>query len=277
MQRQPAFLRTLRHRSASLALTLAKPSCIELSREVRIPILYEDRSVIAIDKPPGWMLVPVSWQRTSMNLQAAILSSIAAGHFWARSRNLKFLKYIHRLDAETSGILLFAKSYGALETFSDLFETRRMEKVYLAVTDREPRHAEWNCRLSLGGDRDRIGRVLVDPHGKPAETDFRVVASAAGRHLIEARPYTGRQHQIRVHMEQTGCPIFGDEIYGQADERGMALRAVGLAYRDPFTRKPVCIRAPVEEFLATFGFTGQAFRAEFKSLPPSERGRPAGR
>jgi RluA family pseudouridine synthase len=256
---------------------LPKPPCIELSREVRIPILFEDRSVIAIDKPPGWMLVPVSWQRTSMNLQAAILSSIAAGHFWARSRNLKFLKYIHRLDAETSGILLLAKSYGALETFSDLFETRRMEKIYLAVTDREPPAREWNCQLSLGGDRDRIGRVLVDPQGKPAETDFRVVASANGRHLIEARPYTGRQHQIRVHMAQTGCPIAGDEIYGRGDERGMALRASGLAYRDPFTRKPVCIRAPAGEFLNNFGFAGDAVRMEFKSVPPSKAGRPPGR
>ena len=60
---------------------------------MRIPILYEDRSVLIIDKPPGWLLVPFSWQRTGRNLQAALTSSIAAGDFWARSRNLKFLKY----------------------------------------------------------------------------------------------------------------------------------------------------------------------------------------
>ncbi len=248
---------------------MAKPNYIELARGVQIPILFEDRSVLAIDKPPGWMLVPVSWQRTSFNLQAAILSSIAAGHYWATSRNLKFLKYVHRLDAETSGILLFAKSYGALETFGDLFESRRMEKIYLAVTDREPKEQRWTCKLSLSSDRDRIGRVLVDPNeGKPAETDFRVLASSHGKHLIEARPHTGRQHQIRVHLAESGCPIFGDEIYGQADDAGMGLRAVGLAYRDPFTRKPIGIRAPVDSFLGKFGFGGRRVRTQFETLPP---------
>ena len=65
-----------------------------------MPILYEDRSVLAIDKARGWMLVPHSWQKTRWNLQAAIVSSINAGDFWARSRGLKFLKFVHRLDAE---------------------------------------------------------------------------------------------------------------------------------------------------------------------------------
>ncbi|HEY1788286.1 MAG TPA: pseudouridine synthase, partial [Verrucomicrobiae bacterium] len=100
---------------------MPKPNSIELPDCEPIPIVYEDRSVIAVDKPRGWMLVPHSWQRTDRNLQAAITSSIAAGDFWARSRNLKFLRHIHRLDADTSGILLFGKSPGAVETFSDLF------------------------------------------------------------------------------------------------------------------------------------------------------------
>ena len=247
---------------------MAKPSYIELTREDRLPILYEDRSVLAIDKLPGWMLVPVSWQRTHRNLQAAILSSIAAGHFWARSRNLKFLKYVHRLDAETSGILLFAKSPGALQTFGDMFETRSMEKIYLAVTERAPKEQQWTCRLALTADRDRIGRVRVDPAGKPAETEFRAIASSGGRHLIEARPFTGRTHQIRVHLAQPGCPIVGDELYGRADARGMGLRAVGLAYIDPFTRKPIAIRAPVQEFLASHGFGQVNYHVQFELLPP---------
>src|SRR5438046_2663971 len=118
---------------------MAKPNCIELGDETRIPILYEDRSVLAIDKPRGWMLVPFSWQNTNRNLQAAITSSIAARDFWARSRNLKYLKNIHRLDADTTGILLFAKSQGGTETYSEMFETRRMEKVYLAVVHGVPK------------------------------------------------------------------------------------------------------------------------------------------
>src|SRR5580693_3713156 len=112
---------------------MAKPNSIELPDCHPIRILYEDRTAIAVDKPPGWMLVPHTWQRTDWNLQAAITSSIAVGDFWARSRNLKFLRHIHRLDADTTGVLLFGKSPGALETFSDLFEGRKMEKTYLAI------------------------------------------------------------------------------------------------------------------------------------------------
>src|SRR5499425_866536 len=107
---------------------MPKSSEIELGDGTRIAILHEDRAVLAIDKPRGWMLVPFSWQKTSRNLQAALTSSIAAGDFWARSRSLKFLRFVHRLDAETTGILLWAKSPGAVKTFGDLFESRRMEK-----------------------------------------------------------------------------------------------------------------------------------------------------
>lgn len=232
---------------------------IELSREDRIPILYEDRSVMAIDKPPGWMLVPLSWQKTNRNLHAALLSSIAAGHFWARSRNLKFLKPVHRLDGGTSGILLLARSAGALESLSVLFETRKMEKVYLAIVDKLPREKGWACRSSIGPDPDEFGRMRIDAKGKAAETDFRVVSSAHGKHLIEARPYSGRQHQIRLHLAESGCPIVGDELYGSGGKQSLGLRAIGLAYNDPFTRKPVRIRAPVKEFLTTHGFDAGAY------------------
>jgi 23S rRNA pseudouridine1911/1915/1917 synthase len=249
---------------------VAKPRQIELPGVEPIPILYEDRSVIAIDKPQGWMLVPVSWQKTSRNLQAALLSSIAGGDFWAKSRSLKFLRHIHRLDAGTSGVLLFAKSLGALNTFGDLFETRKMEKVYLAITNAEPREAEWTCRLSLAPDPDQYGRVIVDPAGKEAETSFKVLATSTGRWLIEARPYTGRTHQIRVHLAETGCPIEGDDIYGRVAPHGLALRAVGLAYYDPFTHRPIRIGADTTIFLGTRGFHDLRYRAEFRTVvaPP---------
>src|SRR6185369_5362056 len=148
---------------------MAKPDHIELPTGDRIPILYEDRSVLAIDKPRGWMLVPFSWQKTNRNLQAALTSSIAAGDFWARSRNLKFLRFVHRLDAETTGILLCAKSPGAVESYGALFESRKMEKVYLAVVHGVPKENEWVCRLNLGPDDRQRGKMKVDPrNGKSA-------------------------------------------------------------------------------------------------------------
>jgi RluA family pseudouridine synthase len=233
-----------------------KPNCIELPDCEPIPILYEDRSVMAVDKPRGWMLLPVSWQNTGHNLQAAINSSIAARDFWARSRGLKFLRYVHRLDADTSGVLLFSKSPGALESFGEMFEGRRMEKNYLAVAAVEPREMEWTCELALSPDPLRTGRMKVDPRGgKASETHFRVLQKIPGLTLIECKPVTGRTHQIRVHLAESGCPIVSDELYGRPTGKlELGLRAVRLAYKDPFTQKRVEIGAPTESFLKEYGF-----------------------
>lgn len=235
---------------------MAKPNHIELPGCDPMPILYEDRAVIAIDKPRGWMLVPHSWQRTQRNLMAAMESSLRAGDFWATSRGLKFLKNVHRLDAETTGILLFAKSYGSLEVISELFETRKMTKTYLAVVVGIPQQKEWHCQLPLGPDAKRIGRQRVDTHaGKPAETYFRLLETRGGQSLVECRPITGRTHQIRIHLAESGLPIVGDELYGRiGNALSMGLRAVRLEFMNPFTRRPVDIRAPQDWFLKEFGF-----------------------
>lgn len=236
---------------------MAKPNYIELPGCEPISIIFEDRSVLAIDKPRGWMLVPHSWRQTNWNLQAAIDSSIRAGDFWAYSRNLKYLRHIHRLDADTSGILLFAKSEGAMRAMGDLFESRRMEKTYLAVIEGKPRQTEWTCDLPIGPDPAKFGRMRVDTseEGKEAETHFRVLTSNDRFTLIEASPLTGRTHQIRLHLAESGSPIMCDELYGRV-EKGfrLGLRAVRLAYKDSFTRKPVNIFAPTELFLKEFGF-----------------------
>jgi RluA family pseudouridine synthase len=245
---------------------VSTPNHIELGDGTQIPILYEDRSVMAIDKPPGWMLVPHSWQKTNRNLQAALVSSIGAGHFWARSRGLKFLRHVHRLDAETSGVLLCARSLGAVETYSRLFESRRMEKRYFVVVQGAPRQKEWTCREPLAPDPGQIGRMQVNHRaGKEAETHFKVLQSHAMSALIEARPITGRTHQIRVHLLAGGHPVMGDELYGPSARRvvdgkesrvstSFGLRSIYLGYTDPFNKRRVEINAPVDEFLREFGF-----------------------
>ncbi len=250
---------------------MAKPKDIELPTGDIIPILYEDRSVIAIDKPRGWMLVPFSWQKTNRNLQAALMSSIAAGDYWARSRNLRFLRFVHRLDAETTGILLCAKSLGGVDSIGNLFESRKMEKVYLAVVHGSPKQTEWTCRLKIGPEPESHGRMMVDERdGKEAETTFRVLQAGTKNSLIEAHPYTGRTHQIRVHLAACGFPIVGDELYATAhpnDDRQLGLRAVYLGYTDPFTRKPVHIRAPREKFCRDYGFELPKKTVEPKHAP----------
>ncbi len=245
---------------------MAKPNWIELPDGTAIPILYEDRSVIAIDKPAGWMLVPYTWDKTTRNLHLAISSSILAGDFWARSRNLKYLRHVHRLDADTSGVLLLAKSPGALHTFSRLFESRRVAKKYFAVVEGIPKEASWISSLKIGPDPKQIGRMKIDSrYGKAAETHLRILHTGAQRALVEARPVTGRTHQIRLHLAAAGHPVVGDVLYGRAavrarqrsrlsDQESLALRAVALGYRDPFRRHPVRIAAPVDEFCRAFGF-----------------------
>jgi 23S rRNA pseudouridine1911/1915/1917 synthase len=239
---------------------VAKPDFIELIPGERIPILYEDRSVLALDKPRHWMLVPFNWQGTNRNLHAALVSSIASGDFWARSRGLRFLRHVHRLDAETTGVLLCVKSQGALEPFTRLFESRQMEKTYLAVVLGKPKQTEWSCRLKLAPDPKQVGRTKVDArHGKDAETHFKMLETRGERTLVEAHPRTGRTHQLRVHLAAEGLPILGDPLYGKgSDPSGaLALRAVSLAYRDPFTRRPIRIQAETGTFLNEFGFAAK--------------------
>lgn len=254
---------------------MAKPKHIELADgNVVIPILYEDRSVLALDKPSGWMLAPDSWDQTGRNLQLALQSSLNAGDFWAHSRNLKYLRFIHRLDAETTGITLFAKSPGALRVYSEMFEERRVEKYYLAVVHGIPKQPQWTCHLALVPDpaikakmrtvqseqRGDVHQPRSAPSAKDAETHFRVVDTSADKALVEARPTTGRTHQIRVHLAAAGHPVLGDVLYGNeravvsAGRQRMALRAVKLAFRDPFQKRPVRIEAPVQDFLREYGF-----------------------
>jgi RluA family pseudouridine synthase len=216
-----------------------------------------DRSVLAIDKPAGWLLVPYNWDKSDRNLQLAISAGVLGGAFWARSRSLRFLKYIHRLDAETTGILLFGKSPGAVRSFGDLFESRRMHKRYLAVVRGDPKVNQWICQAKLGPDPKEHGRHRVDPHGKDAETRFSVIDRKNGLALIEAKPVTGRTHQIRLHLEHAGLSILGDTMYGAPEDRSrrnkpMALRAVELEYQDPFRHNRVRIKAPCHEFIIQF-------------------------
>lgn len=230
---------------------------IRLGDGTQIKILHEDRSVIAIDKPPGWFLGPQSWVHTDRNLQLAIESSLQERPYWVRSRNLRFLRYLHRLDAETTGILLLGRSPGAVESIARLFEDRRVEKRYWCVVRARPRDREWVCREPLEPDPAWHGRWRVSSTGKVSETRFRVLGQTGMLALVEARPVTGRTHQIRLHLVASGYSILGDSMYGRAtpDEvaRGMALRAVYLAYQDPFTNRDVEIRAPSGAFAKRFG------------------------
>jgi RluA family pseudouridine synthase len=241
---------------------VAKLPYIEFANGMRIPILHEDRNIIAIDKPPGWMLAPVSWQSTGRNLFAALTSSINGGDFWAQSRNLKYIRFAHRLDADTSGVLLLVKAPGALPAYTELFEERHVEKVYLAVVKGVPEVAEWKCRLRVAPVPEQPGRMEINNAlGKDCETLFRVIDKKADRALVMCWPLTGRTHQIRLHLTAVGHPIWADELYGpvpttteEKTDLSLGLRAIRVSYKDPFKAERVTIEADAEAFVKAYGF-----------------------
>lgn len=250
---------------------VAKPDRFELPDGTPVAILYEDRGVLAIDKPAGWMLGPDDAEHNERSLHRALVDAIEAGEWWTRSRNLKFLRFVHRLDAPTTGILLLSKSQGGMTAFSRVFAERVVKKCYLAVTDSIPRQTRWTCTEPLGPDPESHGKHMVDRrNGKEAETSFEVLGTREGRALVLARPITGRTHQIRLHMAYAGCPVSGDILYGRRDFYGLALRAIRMEYPDPFLKRKTVIVAPVDDFCRRYGFPPDLVPADVRTFSPKK-------
>ncbi|MGB0579008.1 MAG: RluA family pseudouridine synthase [Limisphaerales bacterium] len=234
---------------------------------LRIPILFEDRAILAIDKPVGWQLAPEFARRISQNLHALLMGSVVAGDQWARSRNIRFVRYVHRLDAPTSGVLLLARNKGAVAPLSQCFSHGATRKIYLAAVKGKPERETWTSRLALLPLDKKSGKVR--PHkrdGKAAETQFQLIAHENGQSLIACEPVSGRTHQIRVHLAEAGYPILGDPLYHrnkhiQHDDL-LGLRAVSLSLTHPFTKKRIQIDAPWDRFAKTFGFDPQVIDFE---------------
>lgn len=162
-------------------------------------VLFENDDVLVVDKPAGRDVIPSRDPRAPMCLRDD----------WAAQRGRLWV--VHRLDRETSGVLLFAKNPAAHRRWNDAFERRRVRKTYVAVARGAlPERGILRDSLKEFGS----GRVGVDPRGKPCETHFRILASGNGAQLVEITPVTGRRHQIRAHLTRAGAPIDGDPLYG---------------------------------------------------------------
>lgn len=238
------------------------------------PILYEDDVMIAFDKPSGMLIAPDRWDKQRENLMGLVHAKYGHG-----------VANVHRLDADTSGLLLCAKTKLALDFLSGQFQSKTVEKKYLAfvvvlpvedamkvvapIRDAAGTLPEtFTVELALGEDERQPGRMRVfkGRGGKDSVTEFQVRERFGRFVFLECRPLTGRTHQIRVHLAAAGAPVLNDAFYGDLEiklllsdlkrrykgreaEKPMigrlALHAHELKLKHPSTKEVVTLSAPV--------------------------------
>lgn len=180
-----------------------------------IPVLFEDDSLLAISKPPGMLTSPDRYDPERPNLMKLLHSGIAEGKPWAKQRGLSYLANAHRLDFDTSGVILLAKTKPALVALANLFGCEKPVKIYVAILPGTPPEPKWEVDAPIAPFPGRPGHMRVDPkNGKKSRTAFEVREQFRGYTLVQCRPFTGRTHQIRVHLKHWGLPICGDRVYG---------------------------------------------------------------
>lgn len=180
-----------------------------------IEVLHEDDHLLAINKPSRLLTSPDRYDPARPNLMKLLHAGIAQGKPWAAQRKLGYLSNAHRLDFETSGIILLAKTKPALVQLANLFGAEKPVKIYLALLPGTPPDPKWEVDAPIGAHPARPGLMRVDPkHGKKSRTLFEVREQFSGFTLAQCRPLTGRTHQIRVHLKHWGLAICGDRLYG---------------------------------------------------------------
>lgn len=222
----------LRHMLVGLSVE-KNPLEEDLHRKTPLPILYEDEWLLVVCKPAGMLSVPGKNGLDSVSERLHKLYPEANGPL-----------IVHRLDMATSGLLLAAKTKEVHQHLQAQFETRSIKKRYTAILEGIPSKEEGEIRLPLCPNLLNRPRQSVDfEHGKPAVTRYRVIRVLDNRTWVSFYPLTGRTHQLRVHAahpQGLGCPIVGDELYGQKADR-LYLHAAELTFIHPINGKTIHI------------------------------------
>ena len=220
----------------------------------RLPIVYEDDALVAIDKPSGIAV------HGGSGVAHGVIESLRSMRPQAR-----FLELVHRLDRETSGVLLVAKKRASLVALHEMMRTRDMDKRYLVGVSGRFRNELQRVSLALAKRVDKAGdkRVSVSASGQEAQTVFRRIARGAEFSLLEAELLTGRTHQIRVHLSHLGHPVLGDDKYGNFELnkrlrkeglKRMFLHAASLRFAHPLTGAEMKLEAPLPRDLEEFAW-----------------------
>jgi 23S rRNA pseudouridine955/2504/2580 synthase len=218
----------------------------------RLPILFEDEALLAIDKPSGIAV------HGGSGIAHGVIESLRSMRPDAR-----FLELVHRLDRETSGVLLVAKKRAALTALHEMIRERVVDKRYLVAVRGRFRNERQRVRLALLAKAAAEGgkRVTISESGQAAETVFHRVSRGTEASLLEAELLTGRTHQIRVHLAHLGHPVLGDDRYGDFELnrrlrkeglKRMFLHAASLAFDHPISGEPMSLSAPRPAELARF-------------------------
>lgn len=218
----------------------ATPEASLQPEPIPLEILYEDEHLLAINKPPGLVVHPAPghWTGTFVNALLYHCQNLAPGSDPLRPG------IVHRLDKETTGVLLAAKTLIAHQKLIELFSSRRMEKLYLAICYGRPSNGTIN--IPIGRHPVHRKEMAALPDGREAITEIHVAAFNDKTSLVIAKPRTGRTHQIRVHLKHIGCPVLGDPIYGKRDDHDrQLLHAYRLTFDHPITGSPIRLVAPI--------------------------------
>ena len=226
-----------------IAPTAVEPSPL-LAQDIALDILFEDESILVINKPPGLVVHPGAGNHEGTVANAVLHHCEGIAVVGGVERP----GIVHRLDKETSGCLVIAKTEKAHRLIADEFASRGVEKAYLALVDGTPRMPHGKIDAAIGRHKVHRQKMAVDERGREALTHYRVLASNESKALVECRPRTGRTHQIRVHLKHLGQPVTGDPVYGRrgSHERHF-LHAWKLTLTHPESGERVSFTAPVAE------------------------------